>query len=146
MAGRRKTSVMKTIAAKLGCLPRAQRTLWPELDGTPKEFRLAGGTGLALQLGHRTSVDFDFFAFETIDVRRLLTSVPYLKKAKPVQMEANTLTVLLDRSGPVKVSFFGLPNLKPVAPPLKVEGSEVNTIVQCHRDCRLQGSGRATAG
>ena len=25
------------------------------------EFYLAGGTGMALQLGHRVSVDFDFF-------------------------------------------------------------------------------------
>jgi hypothetical protein len=35
------------------------RKLGPFLDASP--FYLAGGTGLALQLGHRRSVDFDWF-------------------------------------------------------------------------------------
>jgi len=30
-----------------------------------KNFYLAGGTALALQIGHRTSMDFDFFS--TVD-------------------------------------------------------------------------------
>ena len=46
---------------RLDILPDAQRALWPELAATPPEFTLYGGTAIALQLGHRQSVDFDFF-------------------------------------------------------------------------------------
>ena len=46
----------------LDVLPGAQRRLWPELRHTPPEFVLYGGTALALRLGHRQSIDFDFFS------------------------------------------------------------------------------------
>lgn len=42
----------------------------PEL----KNFRLAGGTSLALQFGHRISVDLDFFtngSFDSDEMRRV---------------------------------------------------------------------------
>ena len=39
----------------------------PELNS----FRLVGGTSLALQLGHRTSVDLDFFTAHSFDVDEL---------------------------------------------------------------------------
>jgi hypothetical protein len=41
-------------------LPESQLRLWPELEAVPSDFILYGGTGLALQLGHRASEDFDF--------------------------------------------------------------------------------------
>ena len=44
-------------------LPTAQRYLWAELSQAAKlGFVLYGGTAVALRLGHRTSVDFDFFS------------------------------------------------------------------------------------
>lgn len=36
------------------------------------DFYLAGGTGLALQLGHRRSVDLDFFTQRPFDQERFL--------------------------------------------------------------------------
>jgi hypothetical protein len=45
----------------LSILPESQRKLWTELNQVPSEFVLYGGTALALRLGHRISVDFDFF-------------------------------------------------------------------------------------
>jgi len=36
-------------------------------------FRLVGGTALALQIGHRVSVDLDLFSFEAFDEARLLS-------------------------------------------------------------------------
>jgi len=36
------------------------------LAGVPPHFILYGGTALALRLGHRESVDFDFFSSETV--------------------------------------------------------------------------------
>ena len=46
----------------LQILPPAQQKLWPLLKDIPKSFILYGGTAIALQLGHRISVDFDFFS------------------------------------------------------------------------------------
>jgi glycosyltransferase involved in cell wall biosynthesis len=43
------------------------------------QFALAGGTSLALQIGHRKSVDTDMFAFEDADAQEdpeLLQSFP----------------------------------------------------------------------
>ena len=47
---------------RLNILPEAQRELWPELNSVPLCFVLYGGTGLALQPGHRSSEDFAFFS------------------------------------------------------------------------------------
>jgi hypothetical protein len=53
---------MKEFHPHLEILSSAQMRLWRELSGVPIGFVLYGGTALALHLGHRTSVDFDFFA------------------------------------------------------------------------------------
>ena len=53
-----------SLEPKLEILSAAQRILWLELATVPDTFVLYGGTGLALRLGHRVSVDFDFFSSE----------------------------------------------------------------------------------
>jgi hypothetical protein len=88
-------------------LPPAQLRLWPELGATPEWFTLYGGTALTLRLGHRTSVDFDFFSNAPFDPERLGSALPYLKYAERVQMAPDTLTCRVDRGGSVLVSFFG---------------------------------------
>ena len=92
---------------KLNTLPPAQRSLWPELGATPEMFTLYGGTALALRLGHRTSIDFDFFSNESFDPDLLTAKVPYLKDSERVQVAPDTLTCRVDRQGPVLLSFFG---------------------------------------
>jgi hypothetical protein len=92
---------------KLEILPAAQRSLWGELKQTPQNFVLYGGTAMALRLGHRQSDDFDFFTNEGFEPSALLHSLPYLKGARVDQRGDNTLTVVVDRTGPVKLSFFG---------------------------------------
>lgn len=83
----------------------------------PKDFTLYGGTGLALHLGHRESVDFDFFGRRDIDVASLGADIPFLHGATVIQREKNTLTAIVHRGKPVKVSFFGVPKLPRLAPP-----------------------------
>jgi hypothetical protein len=56
---------------QLGILPAPQRRLWDELGTVPGEFVLYGGTALALHLGHRQSMDFDFFGDRAFDPGRL---------------------------------------------------------------------------
>ena len=92
---------------KLEILPPAQRRLWDELKHTPKHFVLYGGTALALRLAHRSSEDFDFFSNHSFAPDSLRKAIPYLHDAEMSQFEANTLTAIVDRIGPVKVSFFG---------------------------------------
>src|ERR1700722_3419739 len=76
----------------------------------PKEFVLYGTAG-ALHLGHRHSIDFDFFGARALDPAVFETGIPFLAGAKIVQRERNTLSAVVDRGGRVKVSFFGVPNL-----------------------------------
>jgi hypothetical protein len=91
----------------LSILPEPQRRLWRELRDTPKTFVLYGGTALALRLGHRQSEDFDFFSNKPFLPAALRESIPYLKQAQMTQFQDNTLTAIVDRNGPVKLSFFG---------------------------------------
>jgi len=102
---------------KLDTLPASQRALWKELKATPKHFVLYGGTALALRLGHRVSEDFDFFTNRTFDPQDLVDRVPYLHHGKVTSLRENTLTVALDRNGPVSVSFFGGLGLNRVSSP-----------------------------
>ena len=92
---------------KLEILPPAQRRLWDELRSTPEHFVLYGGTALALRLAHRSSEDFDFFSNYSFAPDSLRKAIPYLHDAEMSQFQANTLTAIVDRAGPVKVSFFG---------------------------------------
>ena len=89
-------------------LPRSQKELWSKLDQIPNDFILYGGTAIALRLGHRKSVDFDFFSNKQFNNDQLYNSIDFLKGGQVIQSERNTLTVLaLSNHGNVKVSFFG---------------------------------------
>jgi hypothetical protein len=104
-------------APRLDVLPNAQRRFWEELAAVPSEFVLYGGTAVALHLGHRQSVDFDFFGNRPFDPVKLTASIPFMTAATITQREPNTLSGIVDRDGPVKLSFFGLPGLPHLAPP-----------------------------
>jgi hypothetical protein len=102
---------------RLDILPPPQRRLWDELAQVPPEFVLYGGTAIALQLGHRQSVDFDFFGNRPLDPTLLLPALPFLAGATVTQREPNSLGCLVDRGGIVKLSFFGLPGIPRLLPP-----------------------------
>jgi nucleotidyltransferase AbiEii toxin of type IV toxin-antitoxin system len=100
---------MQRFAPRLDILPAPQRRLWPELCQIPKDFVLYGGTAIALRLAHRSSVDFDFFTSRPFQPASLLANLPLLSGAKVLQNVSQTLTVLLERDGGIKLSFGGLP-------------------------------------
>lgn len=122
---------MQTFVPHLDVLPPEQRRLWGELRALPGYFVLYGGTAIALQLGHRRSVDFDFFAQQDLDMMALQTQMPFLTDAKVIQREPNTLSVLVDRGGAVRVSFFGVPRLPRLLRPLVAidNGVQVASLV-----------------
>ncbi len=103
---------------RLDVLPAPQRQLWDEMSSIPATFTLYGGTAIALHLGHRSSVDFDFFGSTCFDPRALAAELPLLHGAVLTQIEPQTLSAIVDRNGPVKVSFFGLPGFPRLAPRL----------------------------
>lgn len=69
-------------------------------------YYLAGGTALALHLGHRTSIDLDFFTESEVEE---MTIVDHLRTAGNLrldQMGKGTIVGNLDR---VRISFFKYP-------------------------------------
>ncbi len=70
------------------------------------DFYLAGGTALALQLGHRQSVDLDWFRSENIKTKELIKTLSRRGFFELVNEEENTVEGILDK---VKVSFMTYP-------------------------------------
>jgi len=101
----------------LGILPEPQRRLWDEFGAVPEEFVLSGGTAIALHLGHRQSVDFNFFGNRDFEPSQLVARIPFLTGAVITQQAPGTLSLTVFRDGPVKVSFFGVPSLARLRPP-----------------------------
>ena len=73
---------MKEFYPRMDILPAAQKRLWPELSEVPDEFVLYGGTALALHLGHRTSIDFDFFSGRPLNIGELQADTAFLTNAR----------------------------------------------------------------
>ncbi len=99
------------LVPRLSILPAAQQRIWPALRAvTDLDFVLYGGTAIALRLGHRISVDFDFFTGGEFDPFTLRGRLPFLEGSGTLQSEPQTLTVSLPVDGEteaVKLSFFG---------------------------------------
>ncbi len=88
-------------------LDKKRKEILPLFKTFEKDFYLAGGTALALQIGHRDSVDFDFFTQKEINTKKLYEKIKEVFKDHQVlknQEEKNTLTVTINNS--IKVSFF----------------------------------------
>ncbi|MHB1688317.1 MAG: nucleotidyl transferase AbiEii/AbiGii toxin family protein [Ignavibacteriaceae bacterium] len=92
---------------KLDVIDNKRKRLLPLLKEFKDEFYLAGGTALAIQLGHRESIDFDFFSTGSFDPSKLQqkTGKLFIKyKTTITQLEPDTLSVLIDDE--IKISFF----------------------------------------
>src|SRR3954467_4804638 len=110
---------------RIEILPPAQKEIWPQLAPAPGlSFVLYGGTAVALHLGHRVSIDFDFFSSEPLAKAKIETSFSFARKARTIQEEKNTLVLIAPMpSGPVKVSFFGGMGLGRINNPLPTSDS-----------------------
>lgn len=110
---------------KTNILPPAQMEIWPQLAAASAlSFVLYGGTAVALHLGYRNSIDFDFFRAEPLDKNELEMSFAFLRDARTVQEDPNTLVIMAEMpSGPVKVSYFGAMTIGRVNEPLRTSDS-----------------------
>jgi len=91
------------------CLSKQAAELLPDLEVALKSytFVLAGGTALALHLGHRLSVDLDFFTKQTFSPDRLFRCLKDNNFSPTVLLEdRETLSIVVEGA---KVSFFHYP-------------------------------------
>lgn len=89
---------------------------------TNRRFYLAGGTALAIQLGHRISVDLDFFSVDDFEPQNLLISLnESLGEINVRNMSKGTLNSVINGE---KVSFLRYP-YKNIYPPLDFRGCPI---------------------
>ncbi|MBN1566673.1 MAG: nucleotidyl transferase AbiEii/AbiGii toxin family protein [Acidobacteria bacterium] len=82
----------------------AERVLEILCKSNLDSFYLGGGTGLALQLGHRISRDLDMFSEESFSEELLLDKLKDSEKVSVISKDRETLHLhILD----IKVSFLG---------------------------------------
>jgi predicted nucleotidyltransferase component of viral defense system len=87
-------------------LDEKRQALLPALGAFKQDFYLAGGTALALQIGHRISVDFDFFTEEDFEVGALYERIQEVFGEVPRTQESHrTLAIIVQDD--VKISFMG---------------------------------------
>jgi hypothetical protein len=110
---------------RIEILPPAQQEIWLQLAPAPGlSFVLYGGTAVALHLGHRASIDFDFFKAEPLDKKSIEASFQFARRARTIQEDENTMVWSVPMpSGPVKVSFFGALALDRINDPLRTRDS-----------------------
>jgi len=91
-------------------LDQKRMDILPLFKDFKNDFYLAGGTALALQLGHRDSIDFDFFSEKSFSTKELTQKVEQLFQGHKItknQEEKDTLSFVIDDV--VKISFLSYP-------------------------------------
>jgi len=88
-------------------LTKEQKELLPIIGKFKKKFGLVGGTAIALQIGHRESIDFDLFSqeeFANASIRRIFAGNE--KKIETLRSETGQFTFIVDS---VYITFFHFP-------------------------------------
>lgn len=103
---------MRTFIPRIGILPPIQQRLWPELRPAAElGFALYGGTAIAIRLGHRASIDFDFFSDKPLDRNNIRGAFSFVPHAAVLQDFRETLSFLVPcddtEAEQVKLSFYG---------------------------------------
>lgn len=88
-------------------LNKEQLELLPLVSDFKKTFYLVGGTAIALQIGHRQSIDFDLFKKGTLNITAILNKVSKYK-LKPIITRRVNEQLNLVLNG-VKITFFDYP-------------------------------------
>lgn len=87
--------------------PKQQQVLGELAVSRAFDYYLAGGTALALQLGHRTSLDFDFYSKEKLESEKFVTC---LKRSLPsIEISRQTDDTFQAVAFGVNISVFSYP-------------------------------------
>jgi len=101
---------------KYSVLDQERKRLLPLFQIFKKNFYLAGGTGLALQLGHRKSYDFDFFSEKRFNENKLFKKIISNLGDHQVQKtlaDKSSLFVVFDNEINVNFLYYRYPLIKP---------------------------------
>src|SRR5512136_215453 len=88
-------------------LTSGQAELLPYLKSFKRSFYLAGGTAVALHIGHRRSIDFDLFTHTQLNksqIKSKLKQIPFSQI--PVFEDTDQIHLLVNN---VKLTFFSYP-------------------------------------
>lgn len=90
-----------------------------------REFYLSGGTGLALQLGHRESEDLDFFSQDYFSPQKIETELKVFGNLLETELADGTLNTFLNK---VKLQFLEYPH--PMLQPFIIwNGLQISSIL-----------------
>ncbi len=100
--------------------------LTQELQALPElqNFYLVGGTALALQLGHRNSVDIDLFIDKTYEAEALFNFLKSKYDYKPIYIGTQTIIGIINN---IKVDFISHP-YKIIKPIIKEENISMMSL------------------
>jgi len=88
-------------------LTKKQEELLPILKDMSIEFGLVGGTAIALQVGHRESIDFDLFKYGSFDILKLKKSINKRFPIEQVRVEnPDEYTIRVNN---VQFTFYNYP-------------------------------------
>lgn len=88
-------------------LVKEQIKLLPLLKQFSKDFILAGGTAVALQIGHRRSIDFDLFSCKSFSNATLRQKITKAAKINGVLVDKRGELTLIANG--IKITFFQYP-------------------------------------
>lgn len=91
-----------------------------------KNFALAGGTSLALQMGHRKSIDIDLFAFEEVSMQEV--SLFLENDFKEININRTTPVFIFCYINSVKCDFVKHSNHKLINPCVLKEGIRLFSV------------------
>lgn len=105
------------------------RSVWQGFSSSAisAEFYLAGGTALALQLGHRLSVDLDFFSQTQSDIPALMEPLRHALKGFSPILSDSSWGSLVFLANNVRVGFYGY-GYDLVKPLLKIENFSLASV------------------
>jgi predicted nucleotidyltransferase component of viral defense system len=108
-------------------LDKKRLAMLPKLDSLKNRFYLAGGTALALHLGHRDSVDFDFFCKEEFNNEQLASEINVAFDGFKIDFQLNQPNTILLKIDRVDMSFFKY-NYDLIEPPVETEHLKLASI------------------
>ena len=88
-------------------LVREQVALLPLIQGFSEDFVLVGGTAIALQMGHRQSIDFDLFSYGDFDNRKIRKKILLWSKIdRTFVSNDGEYAIMVNK---VKIAFYNFP-------------------------------------
>ena len=85
-------------------LSEEQKMLLPFIQSFENEYYLVGGTAIALQVGHRESIDFDMFKLGNVSKNKIIKRIEAFNLTyRLIYANAESFHIMIDG---VKITFF----------------------------------------